>query len=1421
MNIYSSDNKIRTTIGLNVGAKGVFNLGVEEYVTLPFNVENPIPFVVGDWCDLGELEDGLATKFRKRFVLLETPFPSYDKTTGAYHYDLQMHAYYWAWQNKIFKYFNVKNGLALGAKETSWALTDTLDTHMDVFMRNLNDLGITYNSSTPFKVDIASNVTTEKRLVSYENTNLIDALTSLAETFECEWWVDGYFIRFGQAEDEGEPSVTFTLGDNASTMERSDSEGTYATRLYVFGSEKNIPTNYRQTDAEDVTVGIATRKLMLPKGTPYIDAYRYDDSGNRVYIGEDGYETASEMSKAEAVESSLVIDDVYPRFVTTMSDVDYWVEDVLEEDTNEDTGKDERFYVFKAGFDFSEQYIVSNDSDGLQIRFTGGSLNGMTFGVHFHEKGLTLAKHGKEGDADYKEGKTIDGQLFEIVPEENNGVKIPNETLYPKDGDEFVLIGWDASKFQDSATDTAVGKIKSIDYRNRVGDDVFYSAPQADVLYQEKMKEEGKEYKPMFLLRFTTDSFYAGELKHVMQYKGETPYLAVRFLDGVLEGWIVEIPVKLKDEWMFGETVKVEDNTLYMWVTKNTWDGHLENLTDDAIKNTVGCSFEIGKMDGGKFVAFKPEDLSPFRNLLYKAENELLDKGTEFVKKSMVDDGVYKVTLASDWVAQTKEKVYKLVSIGGNLVRVTTDEGKKFLRALVKNRSVHRYYDLGQRVRLVHPAFFDDKRVSRIIGYELCLDIPYDSPVYSVGESVQYSRIGELEAKIDAIQFTGTNSSSSSSSRSTGSNLYLIKSGDDNTEPSNRNVYSAARTKEQFLEREDVVNYDSENVDTDHVYSTFASEYKFLQKDKANQTVAQMLKFARGLSVGDFNSGVLGAGAVFRMLDGKSEIEVDNLRVRQLAKFVELAIQRVEHAGGQIILSPASMTVKSVVKMNGSKELADDDTTTPTGYKLYYDNTDGSTTAKPQFKTNDLVLSQTFNGKGTQRWWRKITTIPTNGNYIIVSNKSGGYESGSTEPQAGDVVVQLGNIDNTSRQSAIILSTVDDDSPSIKFYSGIKTFSLEGKAHSYFTRNGNRIVGDFFATADGTDSIHDMVQTLSTSVTGTQEELEQFKQSLDNINGELSNVNTTIENTKQEFKAETAKIQYVEVKNAEGKVTGYKVANISTNGLVTTENAASLLSNYLDSNGYQKAAEISTSIDTAVKNGVEEKFSQAKISADQVVLSGNITMNDRVSIDTNGTVRMKNAIVEGSLNTQFSNVTSEDFEHRTISYKSINGSFDELPAHNVTTSSGGVAIPDGKILVTNHAWMIKNKVNVDADNILVDDSYQNKKNSGDFIILPQDAKWIGTRVIIKNSISSSSPVWTWVAQEYGGEIFGAIPDNCLWHESGATHSMNISQLIGLNMGIIELLCVPRSNSDSGTQWVIINFIANNKRIDYYGYVKVE
>lgn len=159
---------------INRGAKGYFSLMQHDYIVLPFSLRTPVDFKIGSYVDLrGVFDDALGGKLSKVYYVTESQSPAFNTSTGGYDYQLRLNAYYWLWNNFIFKYTPENK-----AGEASWSLTAPLDVQMGVFLRNLSELGFTYNG-TPYEINIDSTVENKAVAMTYDNTHLLDALFSM------------------------------------------------------------------------------------------------------------------------------------------------------------------------------------------------------------------------------------------------------------------------------------------------------------------------------------------------------------------------------------------------------------------------------------------------------------------------------------------------------------------------------------------------------------------------------------------------------------------------------------------------------------------------------------------------------------------------------------------------------------------------------------------------------------------------------------------------------------------------------------------------------------------------------------------------------------------------------------------------------------------------------------------------------------------------------------------------------------------------------------------------------------------------------------------------------------------------------------------------------------------------------------------
>lgn len=392
------------------GSKMSRQLMDHHYIVLKFSTEEPVYFEIGDSVEIAAF--GL-------FVLTSAYFPKYNETTDGYDYELQMDAYYMSWKNKICKYRP-----QYGANETSFKLTTSVSVHLNVVLSNLKALNYKYHNKD-FSVDYMTYnkevFDTEKRfLVEYSSISIIEALNTICETLDCEWWVDGSIIYLGYCEMNGQ--TTFEQGVNMLSMSQSESKSSFITRLYAFGSDKNIPSGYFSgADADVTTDGIATDYLMLPNKD-------VDEEG---YYSKDGYiENVNVVkSDSQAIEGVVKFEDEYPKVSCSISAIKTYESTVENEDGTKATAT---FWQITSEESFVTSFETSWKKKGLtlMIRFESGALTGMEFEVNF---------------------KIIDKvKYFKIVANDTYGRTLPDSAMCPKIGDKFYLYNWDATKITET-----------------------------------------------------------------------------------------------------------------------------------------------------------------------------------------------------------------------------------------------------------------------------------------------------------------------------------------------------------------------------------------------------------------------------------------------------------------------------------------------------------------------------------------------------------------------------------------------------------------------------------------------------------------------------------------------------------------------------------------------------------------------------------------------------------------------------------------------------------------------------------------------------------------------------------------------------------------------------------------------------------
>lgn len=361
-----------------------YELMGDYYVQLSFETAEQVDFKTGSYILYGG---------RKFEIISQKARPEYNATTGGYKYSPKFEAR----QNhmKRRKVFWLK-----GANdEATFSDTTDLASFGNLIADNMN----AFLGTTDWKVAaVPDDLAKQVKLVSFDADYCWDAINTIAETFDVEWWTvengDEIWIYFGKLEF-GTPE-RFERGDVVSSIpEQKGDNSNYGTRFYVFGSTRNLTSDYASSEQGGVTNHISETRLHLPNGQQYIDAW-------------------TPLDPNDIVEQVAFFEDIYPKNTETVTSIER-IERSMDDGTKFDA-----YVMVCADTPFTPDDLIAGETIGAH--FTSGSLNGWDFELSINES-----------DFDKK---------FEIIAQtqdsgEERPIIIPNESLHPEPGDTFVLTG--------------------------------------------------------------------------------------------------------------------------------------------------------------------------------------------------------------------------------------------------------------------------------------------------------------------------------------------------------------------------------------------------------------------------------------------------------------------------------------------------------------------------------------------------------------------------------------------------------------------------------------------------------------------------------------------------------------------------------------------------------------------------------------------------------------------------------------------------------------------------------------------------------------------------------------------------------------------------------------------------------------------
>lgn len=359
------------------------------YFALPTHTEIP----VGAYCDY---QNTRYTLYRPEALKM--------KHSRLFEYTVTMEANQYC--AKIWKFRNTVDG------RIKFPLTAKPHEHLQMFVDNMNRRDSGWS--------IGECIDDVEHLITYDGAYCLEALQQMADEFDTEYEIVGKTVSLHKVEYNKTAPLSLSYGKGNGfkpDIGRSNSSDAMPTEiLFVQGGEDNInPSEYGNSC------------LLLPKG----QTLKYDGSK---FEGETGYDSSlaheyiasadglsvqrNDCGLSSKAEDVLDCTDIYPRRVGEVGSV------VVVDAAN-------NFYDFTDKNTASdpcpnyEDYLIEGET--MTVIFQSGQLAGREFEVKYIHNAKT------------EKGVAKAARRFEIVPQEIDGVTMPDATFKPAVGDKYVV----------------------------------------------------------------------------------------------------------------------------------------------------------------------------------------------------------------------------------------------------------------------------------------------------------------------------------------------------------------------------------------------------------------------------------------------------------------------------------------------------------------------------------------------------------------------------------------------------------------------------------------------------------------------------------------------------------------------------------------------------------------------------------------------------------------------------------------------------------------------------------------------------------------------------------------------------------------------------------------------------------------------
>lgn len=301
----------------------------------------------------------------------------------------------------------------------------------------------------------------------------------------------------------------------------------------------------------------------------------------------------------------------------------------------------------------------------------------------------------------------------------------------------------------------------------------------------------------------------------------------------------------------------------------------------------------------------------------------------------------------------------------------------------------------------------------------------------------------------------------------------------------------------------DIITTTSNKVPSNtNVYSALKSDTLYPKKLN-DELINGIYDFLNGITIGKPTAYTGGTWSVDQT--GRTHLTTDYLYVRLKAIFETLQILNVDTIGGKLVISPAGSIrvayvdrikidapvfkhdektdVWSISQVEDAEGNLVNETLNQEVYRCYFLGEQDGEEIDNKWKVGDQAQAKTFNvKKGTYHkvensyLWRLVVgvssdTVDIDGKkYHYVDLSQIDFDSGSDAPAPGDVLNQIGHrLNDTQRQTALVLNAIDNFAPSITLYAGVNYYTFLNKEYvefgvyqgkAFFNVYGDMYIGD-------------------------------------------------------------------------------------------------------------------------------------------------------------------------------------------------------------------------------------------------------------------------------------------------------------------------------------------------------------------------